>query len=273
MVPVVARRSLIAFFVLTYALTWAMFITVAVAVPARTPLGYALVLLGAFAPAIVSLTLTASETGAAGVQALLGRIAIIDVPIRWYVFALTFMAGVKLSAAGLHRVLLGAWPQFGSEPLYLIPLAIAFSTPFQAGEEIGWRGYALPRLAERFGVARASVLLGVIWACWHIPQFYIADADTYHQSFLVWAPQVVAMSVALAWLYTRTGGSLLLVMLMHSAVNNSKDIVPSGVPSGVTGAPGVFSLHASAISWLTLILLWSLGAYFLARMRGPISLR
>jgi membrane protease YdiL (CAAX protease family) len=81
------------------------------------------------------------------------------------------------------------------------------------------------------------------------------------------------MSVALAWLYTRTRGSLLLVMLMHSAVNNSKDIAPSGVPSGLTGAPGVFSLHASAISWLTLILLWSLGAYFLARMRTPISLR
>jgi len=269
MVCGVIRRSLITFFVFTYALTWAMFVTVAVAVPARTPVGYVLVLLGAFAPAVVALLLTASDTGAAGVRALVGRIAIADVPVRWYVFALAFMVAVKLSAAVLHRVLLGGWPQFGREPLYLIPLAIAVSTPFQAGEEIGWRGYALPRLAERFGVARASVLLGVIWACWHIPQFYIADADTYHQSFLVWAPQVVALSVALAWLYARTRGSLLLVMLMHSAVNNSKDIVPSAL----TGAPGVFGLHASVISWLTLAVLWICGAYFLTRMPPRISLR
>jgi membrane protease YdiL (CAAX protease family) len=261
----VRGRTLIAFFVLTYALTWAMFITVALAVPAHTPAGYALVLLGAFAPAIVSLLLTARDAGADGVRALLGRIAIVDVPMRYYVFAISYMAAVKLAAAAIHRLLMGAWPAFGAEPLALVPLAIAFSTPFQAGEEIGWRGYALPRLAERFGLARASVLLGVIWACWHIPQFYIADADTYHQSFLVWAPQVVALSIALAWLYTRTGGSLLLVMLMHSAVNNSKDIVPSAAP----GVPGVFSLHASAVSWLTLALLWIGAAYFAARMRQP----
>ena len=116
----------------------------------------------------------------------------------------------------------------------------------QAGEEIGWRGFALPRLADRVGLRLASLLLGVIWALWHLPQFYIADADTYHQPFIVWALQVVAMSVAFAWLYAKSGGSLLVVMLMHSAINNSKDIVVSGA----TIAPGVFSLHAPLLAWL-----------------------
>ena len=247
------------FFVLTYALTWTLFILVAVAVPARTGLGGALVLLGAYAPSIVAVSLTWRAGGGRAVRDLLGGVLIADVPVRLYVLALSYMGVIKLSAAVLHRAIAGTWPAFGTEPLYLLPLAVAISTPFQAGEEIGWRGFALPRLAERFGFRAASVVLGVIWAFWHLPQFYIADADTYHQSFAVWAPQVVAMSVALAWMYYRSGGSLLLPMLMHAAINNTKDIVPSAA----SPAPGVFGLQVSLVSWLTLALLWVGATYFL----------
>jgi membrane protease YdiL (CAAX protease family) len=159
----------------------------------------------------------------------------------------------------------GTWPRFDVGSLALVPFAIAVSTPFQAGEEIGWRGYALPRLATRFGFARASLLLGLVWAFWHLPQFYIADADTFHQSFPVWAAQVIAMSVAFAWLYVRTGGSLLLVMLLHASINNAKDIVPSGAAM----PPGVFSVHASAVSWSALAVLWFCAGYFLTQFGSP----
>ena len=250
---------LASFVLLTYALTWTLFIIVAVAVPARTALGGALVLLGAFAPSVVAVSLTWRAGGAPAVRGLLGRVLIAAVPVRLYVLALTYMAVVKLAAAVLHRVIAGAWPRFGTDAVLLIPLAILVSTPVQAGEEIGWRGFALPRLADRFGFRGASLVLGVIWAGWHLPQFYIADADTYHQSFVVWAPQVVALSVALAWMYHRSGGSLLLPMLMHAAVNNSKDIVPSAA----SPPPGVFGLQVSLVSWLTLALLWAGAAYFL----------
>ena len=74
--------------------------------------------------------------------------------------------------------------------------------------------------------------------------------------------QVTAISVAIAWLYARTGGSLLLPMLMHAAVNNSKDIVPSATP----GATNTFGLSASLVAWLTVALLWIGAGYFLARM-------
>jgi membrane protease YdiL (CAAX protease family) len=256
---------LIAFFLLAYALTWVLFTTVAIAMPASTPAGYAMVLLGAFSPAIAALTLTSLADGRQGVRALLGRLSIVDVSARYYFFALTFMLGVKMSVAGLHRVLLGVWPRVDAADLLLMPFAVLLSWPIQAGEEIGWRGYALPRLTARFGSARASLLLGVLWACWHLPQFYIAGADTYHQSLLVWAPQVVALSVVSAWLYERTGRSLALVMLLHAAVNNTKDIVPSGQQP----PPGVFSLHASAVSWLTLAVLWMVSGVLLARMKRP----
>ena len=257
------RRSVVTFVVLTYALMWACFITVAVWVSSRTTLGIALVLLGAFAPSLVAVSLTARAEGAAGVGTLLGPILHWQVSARWYLFAIGYIAAIKLTAAAVHRVIAGSWPAFGGDPWYLIPLAIAFSTPFQAGEEIGWRGYALPRLAARFGIARASLLLGLIWAVWHLPQFFIVDADTYGQSFTVFVIQVVALSVAMAWLYAGTNGSLLLVMLMHAAVNNSKDIVPSAVSGG---SANIFGLNASMVAWITVTLLWMCALYFLTHM-------
>ncbi len=258
------RRPLVTFFLLTYALMWACFITVAVAgIPIYAPLGGVLVLLGTFAPSLMALWITARTEGEGGVRVLLGGVLRWRVPARWYLFALAYIPAIKLTAAVVHRLATGEWPRFGDEPWYLILPAIAVSTPVQAGEEIGWRGYALPRLAARFGLARASILLGLIWGCWHLPQFFIPEADTYGQSFFVYVLQVTALSVAIAWLYARTNGSLLLVMLLHSAVNNAKDIVPSAVP----GANSTFGLSASLVAWLTVTLLWICAGYFLTTMR------
>lgn len=183
--------------------------------------------------------------------------------MRWYVFAVGYMAAIKLLVAIAHRVIYGTWPRFGDEAWYVIAAATVFSVVLggQAGEEIGWRGYALPRLAARVGFARAGVFLGVIWAVWHLPIFFIPGADKYGQSFPVYLLQVTALSVAITWLYTHTNGSLLLVMLMHSAVNQSKDIVPSAV----IGATNPFALSTSPVAWLTVVLLWTFAGYFLVR--------
>ena len=249
---------------------WACFITVAAArIPSRSPLGAALLLLGTFAPGLGALALTARHEGGAGVRALLARIAPGRVAARWYVFALGYTAAVKLTAALLQRLITGAWPRFGDTPLLLIPFAIAVSTPFQAGEELGWRGYALPRMAARFGLGPASLLLGLIWALWHLPQFFITDGDTAGQSFPVFVLQVTALSVAMAWLWENTGRTLLLPMLLHAAVNNSKDIVPSAVP----GATTLFTLQSSLVAWLTVALLWIAAAIFLAWMARTESRR
>jgi hypothetical protein len=91
--------------------------------------------------------------------------------------------------------------------------------------------------------------------------FFVA-ADTYKQSFPIWSLQVIALSVAMAWLYTRTHGSLLLMMLMHAAVNNTKDIVPSAAAD----ATNAFSLHASLVMYLTAAIMWIASAYFLFSM-------
>ncbi|MGH7694689.1 MAG: CPBP family intramembrane glutamic endopeptidase [Gemmatimonadaceae bacterium] len=254
---------LLPFFLLTYAVMWVSFITVAAArIPADSPLGALLLRLGAYSPSLVAIWLTARAAGGAGVSDLLSGIFKWRVPARYYVLAIAFIPVVKLTAALLHRLTSGAWPRMGGESLLLIPLAIAFSTPFQAGEEIGWRGYALPRLADRFGLRAASLMLGLIWAVWHLPQFFIRDAAEFGQSFPLYVLQVTALGVVFAWLYARTNGSLLLVMLLHAATNNTKDIFPSATP----GATNTLGLNASLLAWLTVALLWISAGYFLFSM-------
>jgi membrane protease YdiL (CAAX protease family) len=232
--------------------------------PAAVPRGL-LLFIGIFAPGFVALWLTGRATGRTGVNALLRRLFDWQVPARWYGFAVSYMVVVKLTVALVHRAAIGAWPRFGQEPWYLMLAATVVSTLVggQAGEEIGWRGYALPRLAARFGLGGASVLLGVLWAGWHLPLFFFPGADTAGQSFPLYLLQVTAMSVAMAWLYANTRGSLLPVMLMHAAVNNSKDIVPSAE----LNATNPWALSHSFVAWLTVAVLWLCAGNFLVRMR------
>ena len=254
--------SLVTFFCLTYAVTWTCWIPVVATSTAITPIVYLLWLLGTFAPSLVGIALTARDEGRKSVRALLQRILQWRVSGRWYIFAISYIAIIKLIVAVLHRLVSGAWPRFGHEAIVLMLLATLISMPVQSGEEVGWRGYALPRLARCIGYRWGAVVLGIVWACWHLPQFFLEAADTYQQSFPVWSLQVIALSVAMAWLYIRTQGSLLLMMLMHAAVNNTKDIVPSAAANPTNA----FSLHASPVMWLTVALMWIAATYFLFRM-------
>jgi hypothetical protein len=259
------RRNALLFFLLAYALAWSCWSAArALGATSAAPIAGAVVLLGVFAPGLVALALTRFEAGPQAMLALLRRIGHWRVGARWYLFAVLYMPAVKLTAALIHRVGTGAWPAFGREAWYVMAGAILVSTWVQAGEEIGWRGYALPRLSERFGVGASSVIVGVLWAGWHLPLFLLPFGDTYGQSFPLYLTQATALSIVFGWLYWRTGGSLLLVMLLHAAVNNTKDIVPSVL----VGALDPFTLNASTVGWITVTVLWVAAVYFLFAMRN-----
>ncbi|MGH9729395.1 MAG: CPBP family intramembrane glutamic endopeptidase [Candidatus Acidiferrales bacterium] len=245
---------LLKFFALTYAVTWTCFIGAveishgtAQAGPARAAVRGALLLLGTFAPALVALAITARDDGMPAAEALFRRVFQWKASARWYFFAISYMAAIKLAVAVTHHAITGSWPRFGTEAWYIIVVAIVISIPVQAGEEIGWRGYTLPRLAGRFGYGGGGVLLGLIWACWHLPLFFLPGADKYGQSFPIWVLGVTALSVAITWLYAHVNGSLLLTMLMHSAVNQTIGIIPDGTPN----AANPFALSASLPYLLT----------------------
>jgi membrane protease YdiL (CAAX protease family) len=228
-------------------LLWAL----ASLVPVGTPLRAYAFLPGTFAPAFVALWLTARAEGGTGTRALLERMLQWDVRAQWYLFAVLYLAAIKLVAAVVERVATGSWPQLVehmSWPLFVLGAIV--STPFQAGEEIGWRGYALPRLLARWSLARASILIGVVWAGWHLPLFFIPGTDLTGSSFPLFLASVAAVSVAIAWLYVRTGGSLLLVMLMHAAINNTPHFQLQQARGDVWG------FSASVAQWVTVALLW-----------------
>lgn len=266
-------RSIGTFLVLTFGVTWLLWMPVlriagAVHEPQRIPpllaLGGPVFLLGVFAPGLVALLLTGREGGSPAVGGLLRRILRWRVGLRFYAFALLLMPLTRLAVAVLHRAIVGTWPPFGEvRPLVLV-IATILSTVGQAGEELGWRGYLLPRLTEWTGLASASLIVGAIWAAWHLPLFFMPGTDTAGQSFPLYVLQLMAYSVALAWLYWRTGGSLVLTMFMHAAFNNTRDIVPSAAAHSTSP----FTLDATLVFRLTVLLLWIAAALLLVRMRG-----
>ena len=261
-------RHTAGFFLLTFAVTWTAWLApAALATPGSARflgVGGPVFLLGVFAPAFVALALTAYGEGRAGVARLLARIGRWQVGARLYLFAITYMAATKLFAALTHRIAMGAWPTFGDTPLPLMLGAILMSTWVQAGEEVGWRGYALPRLATHLGLGGASIVLGVIWALWHLPLFFLQGSGSDGQSFPIYLLHVTALSVAMSWLYWKTEGSLLLVMLMHASVNNTTGIVPAAMPVAVDP----MSFEGSLVAWVTVGVSSVVAALLLFRMHG-----
>lgn len=261
--------QVIGYFALTFAVSWACWLAGA-AMP-RTGDGagdmaagaVVLLYLGTFAPALVALAAAALAGGSGALGRLLQGLVRAEVPARWYLFALAYFPSLKLAAFVVHRVTHGEWPPFGSLPWYLVFGAIAMSTPVQAGEEIGWRSYALPRLAARLGFGWAGIVVGVVWAVWHLPLFFVPGVDNHGESFTGFVVAVTAISVAMAWLYVQTGGSVLLVMLMHSTINQTGFVLPSSSPK----VADPLAMHLSLVGWLTLVFLWAGAAYFLVRLR------
>lgn len=264
------------YFLITFILSWTCFISVAVLSQYKqtnstglVTIQRLLVFFGTIIPSLVALWLTGKAGIPGETKILLARILKWELNIKWYLFAAGFMVVIKLLAAILHKMLTGVWPQFGQEEWYIMIVAVLFSTWVQAGEEIGWRGFALPKMSERLGLPVSTILIGVLWAFWHLPLFFVKGADTFGQSFPLYLIQVTGISVAMGWLYWRTKGSLLLPMLMHAAINNTKDIVPSMT----IGANNPFGLSNSLVAWLTVILIWVFAAYCLIAMRFTKQLK
>ena len=211
----VGRRPVAAFVVLVLALSWPT-----LPISQRWPI--AAVPLAVLGPGGCAILVTWLADGRAGVRELVGRLLRWRVPLRWYLFAVFGMAVGYWSVAYLVTAVFFPAalvpPPLGQ--LLLVPVNLAVLVVLLGlVEELGWRGFLLPRLSAQLTPLRAALLVGLVWWAWHLPvrvRLDQPDGAAYAALFLV---GVMADAVILAWLFHRTGGSVLLVALFHAATN------------------------------------------------------
>ena len=232
------RHPIIAFFVLAYALAWIIespLVLLQGSVTASDPLGLFLVILASNVPSVVAIVLTAIVFGKGALRRVLGRLLIWRVDPLWYLVVILGPVALAGSTVGLNALLGGPTLSLGM-PLLGAAVFLAFSIfPGSAlGEEIGWRGYALPRLQTRMSALSASLLLAPIWALWHLPLWLTGAPGRTPLIYAGFVVSAFALSVLLTWVYNSTGGSLLLVVLLHATVNLPITLLYDSLGSRVT---------------------------------------
>jgi membrane protease YdiL (CAAX protease family) len=205
------------------------------------------------------------------VLALLKRFLIWRVNWKWYLAALLLMPALQFLSVILNAAFTQTTIDFGavfarnifgendSLAIFVLPF---FLIDFIAnGEEMGWRGYVLPRLQAKSSALISSLILGVIWGLWHLPKFLAPGNDS---SFLLFMLDTIVKAVLYTWLYNNTGGSLLLVTLFHAASNTGGVFLP--VSTTVSGAnAGAYLIQIGFEIIAALIIIVYTGAERLSR--------
>ena len=254
------RHSLVIGIVLMFALTWPIDLANAGMMPFKVP--FVVYILLGWGFIFASLIMTGLTLGREGVIALLKRFLIWRVGWKWYLAPFLLAPALIIGGVYLNAALNGVPPDFSTVmaykifgksaylPLFILPF---FMVDFIAnGEEMGWRGYVLPRLQAKHSALTSALILGVIWGFWHLPKF-LTHWDTV--SFAWFMAHTTVVSVLYTWLYNGTKGSLLLVTLFHAASNATGVFMPMAntVSSGNMGAYIIFILLEIAAAIIILI--------------------
>ncbi|HZR39096.1 MAG TPA: CPBP family intramembrane glutamic endopeptidase [Ktedonobacteraceae bacterium] len=247
----IQHHPIIAYFLLAFAGTWGVQVPILLGKNGLGLLGYTLpfpvfallFIASTYAgPTMAGFVVTGATSGKAGIGRLLRRYIQWKVSVQWYLVALFGYLGVFLiaamivSASSTLHALGQNWPMI---IVTYLPTLLTFNLIITLGEEPGWRGVALPMLQEKYGPLWGSVILGMLHMTWHLPSFFFVGAGigtTF--SFLTFGLFLVLgalMTTTWTWIYNNVGGSLLIMMLVHAANEQSSpfftQLVP-GLPQG-----------------------------------------
>lgn len=275
-------RTAIAFFVLAFVLSWGILLAEAAAVrgwfPFRLP--QPLLVVSGFGPALAALIVAFWQDGHSGMGQLLARLGRWRVRWYWYLVALFAPATFFLSAVAL-ATRTGFIPHFseaaaveiahsqGLSPWLLVPVLFALLFVLSLGEEIGWRGFALPTLLSWGDPLVASTMLGIAWGLWHLPLIWVPalGAAVGNVPFVWFLVDITAMSILFTWLFQHTEGSLLIATLLHSGNNTAAALVPLLPPVAEDLRPFFFNI---ALKWLAIgVILMISGTKLIGQRRAP----
>jgi uncharacterized protein len=258
-----ARHPLISFFVMAYAFSWIVWspwvlgedgaglLPIDISQTASGYLNAAAILAG---PTLAALIMTAITEGRAGVRRLLRRIVLWRVGLGWYLFALV---GIPVVMALGTLILPGGLASLRSlglgyvlTYLSIFPLVVVLGGPLF--EEIGWRGFALPRLQPLHGPLLGTLILGLLWALWHLPEFMVpswaeSSGGTGFVAIVRFVVIAIAFAIVTTWVFNNTKGSVFMAILVHASIDTFSIPVgglasPSAVGNSILLSFGVLAL-------------------------------
>jgi membrane protease YdiL (CAAX protease family) len=249
----VKSHPLLSYFVLTFAISWGGGLIVVGPgglLGAKSGVLFLLVVLvGLAGPSVAGILMTGLVDGRAGLREFRSRLLKWRVGAPWYPIAL-LSAPLFLTAVLLALSLIS--PKFlpgilASEDKVSV-LLIGIVTGLMAGifEELGWTGFAIPRMRQRYSILSTGLILGLLWGAWHYPLFPTSGSSSEALALAIvlvrlfaWLPPY---RVLMVWVYDRTNGSLLIAMLMHASLSAS-----------------MFILHplVTGVAILTYVLVWA----------------
>ncbi len=246
-----SRSSALAlYFVLVLALVGVAAVLVA-RFPTTLPTTLILVL-ASWIPNIVGILVTARADGRRGVRELFARVVRWRFSWWWYATALLLPVAAVLLAIVAGMLSGTGYPHFITDANVLVPLLLVNVVAGPLGEELGWRGTALPRLLVRWGPLSASLILGVAWWTFHTPGFLLGlfPPGFHPVTALVGA---IALTVLITWMFNATGGSLIPGSLMHLSIN----FVTAA--TGVAESPSLYVVTVSVLLIAAIIVVATLG--------------
>ena len=231
--PTSKHYSVSAFVVGTFALSWAVWLGLIAAAHLGRLASESLASFygwGGLGPSLVAFVLTARTDGGSGVKRLAARLLRWRAPLRWYAFALSAPIVIRLLGLALYGATGGTLLANPVAPAaVVIAFLIGLVVPLM--EEFGWRGYMLTALLGRWRPIPAGLCVGIVWAVWHLPLFWIEGTGFYRWgqtsgvplAMLGYSAAVVGLSMLFTLVFCHTDGNLVLAFLLHSATNTSAD--------------------------------------------------
>lgn len=222
---------LVAFFALTFAITWGLgaFVvlvpSVAEALFGRLSAASPIFIVAVAGPTIAATILSFARGGWPGLRALYAQWARWRFGLQWYALLLIGIPIVNYLIAWVAGS--GPTPKF-STPASLLGFLLLQFVLGPLGEELGWHGFAFPRLLARYSPLVASLVFGIIWGVWHLPAFFLSGLPQSDLGIPVFLVRATSLAIIATWIFLRTGQNVPSMVLFHFMLNVSLDIF--GVP-------------------------------------------